>query len=222
MKEKHFAILRRHMVELIGISADLGSDELGKAALDERVMAAMGRVPRHIFVPPELAPYAYENTPLPIGFGKTISQPFIVAIMTDLLDPQPDSIVLEVGTGLGYQASILAELARQVWSTEIVEELAAEAEERLRRLGYKNVGIHVGDGSRGWLEHAPFDRIIVTAAVELVPPTLIEQLKPGGRMVLPAGHADAQKLTVVEKDANGRTHIRDLMQVQFSTLETVW
>ncbi len=105
MKEKHFAILRRHIVELIGISTDLGSDELGKAALDERVKAAMGRVPRHVFVPPELAPYAYENTPLPIGFGKTISQPFIVAIMTDLLDPQPDSIVLEVGTGLGYQAS---------------------------------------------------------------------------------------------------------------------
>ena len=221
MKEKHFAILRRHMVELIGISTELASDELGKAALDERVMAAMARVPRHIFVPRELAPYAYENTPLPIGFGKTISQPFIVAIMTDLLDPQPDSVVLEVGTGLGYQASILAELARQVWSVEIIEEFATEAAERLRRLGYENVGIRVGDGSRGWPEHAPFDRIMVTAAAELVPPALIEQLKPGGRMVLPAGHPDEQKLTVVEKDANGHTHIRDLMLVQFSTLETV-
>lgn len=221
MKEKHFAILRRHMVELIGISTELASDELGKAALDERVMAAMARVPRHIFVPRELAPYAYENTPLPIGFGKTISQPFIVAIMTDLLDPQPDSVVLDVGTGLGYQVSILAELARQVWSVEIIEEFATEAVERLRRLGYENVGIRVGDGSRGWPEHAPFDRIMVTAAAELVPPALIEQLKPGGRMVLPAGHPDEQKLTVVEKDANGHTHIRDLMLVQFSTLETV-
>lgn len=221
MKEKHFAILRRHMVELIGISTELASDELGKAALDERVMAAMARVPRHIFVQRELAPYAYENTSLPIGFGKTISQPFIVAIMTDLLDPQPDSVVLDVGTGLGYQVSILAELARQVWSVEIIEEFATEAAERLRRLGYENVGIRVGDGSRGWPEHAPFDRIMVTAAAELVPPALIEQLKPGGRMVLPAGHPDEQKLTVVEKDANGHTHIRDLMLVQFSTLETV-
>lgn len=221
MQEKHFAILRRHMVELIGISTELASDELGKAALDERVMAAMARVPRHIFVPRELARYAYENTPLPIGFGKTISQPFIVAIMTDLLDPQPDSVVLDVGTGLGYQVSILAELARQVWSVEIIEEFATEAAERLRRLGYENVGIRVGDGSRGWPEHAPFDRIMVTAAAELVPPALIEQLKPGGRMVLPAGHPDEQKLTVVEKDANGHTHIRDLMLVQFSTLETV-
>ena len=221
MEEKHFVILRRHMVELIGISTELASDELGKAALDERVMAAMARVPRHIFVPRELAPYAYENTSLPIGFDKTISQPFIVAIMTDLLDPQPDSVVLDVGTGLGYQASILAELARQVWSVEIIEEFATEAAERLRHLGYENVGIRVGDGSRGWPEHAPFDRIMVTAAAELVPPALIEQLKPGGRMVLPAGHPDEQKLTVVEKDANGHTHIRDLMLVQFSTLETV-
>ena len=221
MKEKHFAILRRHMVELIGISTELASDELGKAALDERVMAAMAQVPRHIFVPRELAPYAYENTPLPIGFGKTISQPFIVAIMTDLLDPQPDSVVLDVGTGLGYQVSILAELARQVWSVEIIEEFATEAAERLRRLGYENVGIRVGDGSRGWPEHAPFDRIMVTAAAELVPQALIEQLKPGGRMVLPVGHPDEQKLTVVEKDANGHTHIRDLMLVQFSMLETV-
>ena len=220
MKEKHFTILRRHMVELIAITAELGSDELGKAALDERVMAAMARVPRHIFVPRELAPYAYENTPLPIGFGKTISQPFIVAIMTDLLDPQPDSVVLEVGTGLGYQASILAELARQVWSVEIVEELATEAEERLRRLGYENVGIRVGDGSRGWPEHAPFDRIMVTAAAELVPPALIEQLKPGGRMVIPAGIEEAQQLMIVDKAADGRIDIREVLPVRFSPLIT--
>ncbi len=221
MKEKHFAILRRHMVEVIGITAELASDELGKDVLDERLMDVMGRVPRHKFVPSELVTIAYENAPLPIGFDKTISQPFIVAVMTDLLDPQPDSVVLEVGTGPGYQTSILAELAREVWSVEIVEELANGAEERLRSLGYKNFTIRVGDGSKGWPEHAPFDRIIVAAASKLVPPALIEQLKPGGRMVLPIGPPDSQKLTVVEKDANNRTHIRDLMPVRFTGLETI-
>ncbi len=221
MKEKHFAILRRHMVEVIGITAELASDELGKDILDERLMEVMGRVPRHKFVPSELVTIAYENAPLPIGFNKTISQPFIVAVMTDLLDPQPDSVVLEVGTGLGYQTSILAELAREVWSVEIVEELANEADKRLRSLGYKNFTIRVGDGSKGWPEHAPFDRIIVAAASKLVPPALIEQLKPGGRMVLPIGPPDSQKLTIVEKDDNNRTHIRDLMPVRFTGLETI-
>ena len=221
MKEKHFAILRRHMVEVIGITAELASDELGKDILDERLMEVMGRVPRHKFVPSELVTIAYENAPLPIGFNKTISQPFIVAVMTDLLDPQPDSVVLEVGTGLGYQTSILAELAREVWSVEIVEELANEAGKRLRSLGYKNFTIRVGDGSKGWPEHAPFDRIIVAAASKLVPPALIEQLKPGGRMVLPIGPPDSQNLTIVEKDDDNRTHIRDLMPVRFTGLETI-
>jgi protein-L-isoaspartate(D-aspartate) O-methyltransferase len=221
MKEKHFTILRRHMVEVIGITTELASDELGKETLDERVMDVMGTVPRHFFVPPELLLHAYENAPLPIGFGKTISQPFIVAVMTDLLDPQPDSVVLEVGTGLGYQTSILAELAREVWSVEIVEELATDAEARLRRFGYDNVGIRVGDGSKGWPEHAPFDRILVSAAADLVPPALVEQLKPGGRMVLPMGQPDQQKLAVVEKDAGNYIHIRDLMPVRFTLLETV-
>lgn len=221
MKEKHFTILRRHMVEVIGITTELASDELGKEALDERVMSVMGTVPRHLFVPPELLLHAYENAPLPIGFGKTISQPFIVAVMTDLLDPEPDSVVLEVGTGLGYQTSILAELAREVWSVEIVEELATDAEARLRRFGYDNVGIRVGDGSKGWPEHAPFDRILVSAAADLVPPSLVEQLKPGGRMVLPMGQPDQQKLAVVEKDAGNYIHIRDLMPVRFTLLETV-
>jgi protein-L-isoaspartate(D-aspartate) O-methyltransferase len=221
MKEEHFAILRRHMVEVIGIYVDLAGDTLGKASLDERVLAAMGRVPRHAFVPPPLARHAYQDMPLPIGFDKTISQPFMVAVMTDLLEPRPDDMVLEIGTGLGYQAAVLSELVRRVWSVEIIEELAVEAESRLRRLGYDNVGVHIGDGSLGWVEHAPYDKVIVTAAAELVPPALLQQLRPGGRMVLPAGLAEDQKLTVVEKDAGGRARIQELMPVQFSLLETV-
>ena len=221
MTEEHFAILRRHMVEVIAIHADLSSEQVGKEELDDRVMAAMQQVPRHLFVPEPLALYAYHDMPLPIGFEKTISQPFIVAVMTDLLGPQPDHVVLEVGTGLGYQAAILGRLARQVWTVEVVEELATEAEARLGALGVSNVGIRIGDGSRGWAEHAPFDRIMVTAAAELIPPALLQQLKPGGRMVLPTGLPEDQKLTVVDKDASGRTHLRELMPVRFSKLETV-
>jgi protein-L-isoaspartate(D-aspartate) O-methyltransferase len=221
MKEEHFAILRRHMVEVIGIYVDLAGDELDKLTLDDRVLTAMGQVPRHAFVPPPLAAHAYQDAALPIGFDKTISQPFIVAVMTDLLEPRPDDVVLEVGTGLGYQAAVLDQLVRRVWSVEIIEELAVEAAARLRRLGYENVGIHIGDGSLGWAEHAPYDKIIVTAAAKLVPPALLQQLKPGGRMVLPTALTEDQKLTVVEKDAAGRAHIRELMSVRFGMLETV-
>jgi protein-L-isoaspartate(D-aspartate) O-methyltransferase len=221
MKEEHFAILRRHMVEVIGIYVDLAGDELGKSALDARVLSAMGRVPRHAFVPSPLAAHAYHNAPLPIGFDKTISQPFIVALMTDLLEPRQDDVVLEVGTGLGYQAAVLGQLVRRVWSVEIIEELAVEAAACLRRLGYDNIDIHIGDGSLGWAEHAPYDKIIVSAAAKLVPPALLEQLKPGGRMVLPTGLAEDQKLTVVEKDVAGRTRTRELMSVRFGLLETV-
>jgi protein-L-isoaspartate(D-aspartate) O-methyltransferase len=221
VKEEHFATLRRHMVEVIGIYVDLAGDELGKSVLDDRVLGAMGRVPRHAFVPPPLAPHAYQNIPLPIGFGKTISQPFIVAVMTDLLQPRPDDVVLEIGTGLGYQAAILGQLVRRVWTVEIIEELAAGAEERLGRLGYDNIGIRIGDGSLGWAEHAPYDKIIVTAGAELVPQPLIQQLKPGGRMVLPTGLTEEQKLTVVEKDAAGRIHLRERVSVRFGLLETV-
>ena len=155
MEEKHFAILRRHMIEVIGIYVDLAGDELGKPALDERVLTAMGRVPRHAFVPPPLARHAYQDMPLPIGFDKTISQPLMVAVMTDLLAPRPNDVVLEIGTGLGYQAAVLSQLVRRVWSVEIIEELATEAESRLRQLGYDNVGVHIGDGSLGWPKHAP-------------------------------------------------------------------
>jgi protein-L-isoaspartate(D-aspartate) O-methyltransferase len=221
MNESHLAILRRHMVEVVAIHVDLASDEIGKDKLDERVMAAMLRVPRHLFVPVQLAAYAYQDTPLPIGFDKTISQPFIVALMTDLLSPQPNESVLEVGTGLGYQAAILAELAGQVRSIEIVEEFASHAQGLLDQLGYANVEIRVGDGSRGWREHAPFDKIIVTAAADEMPLGLLEQLKPGGRMVMPLGPEDMQVLTVTEKDEAGRPQARDLIPVRFSRLETV-
>ena len=221
MEEQHFAILRRHMVEVIAIHADLMSDELGHVPLDRRVLAAMGRVPRHHFVPLELAPVAYHDGPLPIGFDKTISQPFICALMTHLLAPEPDQVVLEVGTGLGYQAAVLAELAARVWSVEIVEELAGEAQSRLRRLGASGVGIRIGDGSRGWAEHAPYDRIMVTAAADQPPMALLDQLRPGGHLVMPLGPDQAQILTVIDKDATGRLQAREIRPVRFSRLETV-
>ncbi len=221
MNESHLAILRRHMVEMIAIHADLASDEIGTAVLDERVMAAMRKVPRHLFVPAPLAPYAYQDTPLPIGFDKTISQPFIVALMTDLLLPQPSEKGLEVGTGMGYQTAILAELSGQVWSIEIVEEFASFAQDLLRHLGYPRVEIRVGDGSRGWREHAPFDKILVTAAADQVPSNLLDQLNPGGRLVMPIGPEEMQRLTVVEKDANGQTRGHSLLPVRFSRLETI-
>jgi protein-L-isoaspartate(D-aspartate) O-methyltransferase len=220
MTEEHFVILRRHMVELIAIYVDLMSEELGKALLQERVLSAMLRIPRHLFVPPELAAFSYQDTPLPIGFGKTISQPFISALMTDLLAPERYQAVLEIGTGLGYQTAVLAELAGPVWSVEIVEEFATQAESRLHQLGYLTVGIRVGDGSRGWAEHGPYDRILVTAAAERPPPALIEQLRPGGRLVLPVGPDEGQRLTVIDKHAAGDTHIRELIPVRFSRLET--
>ena len=147
----------------------------------------MAKVPRHEFVPVEVQPYAYLNMPIPIGFDKTISQPFIVAVMTDLLELKPDDVVLEIGTGLGYQAAVLAELADRVYSVEIIEELAQRAAQRLKRQGYTNIEVRVGNGYSGWPEHAPFDKVIVTAAPDLIPAPLINQLKAGGRMVIPVG-----------------------------------
>ena len=164
MSAKEFEILRQHMLAEISAGVVHVSDVLGKSALDERVMAVMGSVPRHEFVPVELQPYAYANSPLPIGFEKTISQPFIVALMTDLLDISANDAVLEIGTGLGYQAAILSRLARKVYSIEIIEELAGQAKQRLRRQGCSNIEVKVANGYHGWSEHAPFDKVIVTAA----------------------------------------------------------
>jgi protein-L-isoaspartate(D-aspartate) O-methyltransferase len=182
-------------------------------------METMGKVPRHLHVPVELQSYAYLNRPLPIGYDKTISQPFIVALMTDALRLREEDVVLEIGTGLGYQAAILAELAGKVYSIEIIEALGEEASKRLRRAGYANVELRIGNGYRGWPEHAPFDKLIVTAAPDLIPPPLIHQLRPGGRMVIPAGLPDSQQLILVEKGADGRLSTKELLPVRFSQLE---
>lgn len=209
------------MIETIAIHALHVGNAIGEQGLGDRVMEVMGRVARHEFVPAELRPHAYIDHPLPIGFGKTISQPFMVALMTDLLDVQASDSVLEIGTGLGYQAAVLADLAEQVYTVEIIGELALAARSRLEDLGYANVEVRLGDGSKGWPEHAPFDKVIVTAAPELVPPSLIMQLKPGGRMVVPAGLEDDQRLMLVEMDDAGNLKTREVLRVVFSPLVTI-
>jgi protein-L-isoaspartate(D-aspartate) O-methyltransferase len=213
-----FRALRLEMVEVIAACAHLTAALIRKDRLDERVMTVMAKVPRHEFVPRPLRQYAYLNVPLPIGCAKTISQPFIVALMTDLLEIEPTDRVLEVGTGLGYQAAILAELAQSVYSVEIIEELAQEACKRLSDLAYDTIEVRLGDGSHGWPEHAPYDKIMVTAAPEQIPPMLIRQLKLGGRMVIPAGPETAQKLLLVTKDGAGRTTAKEILEVSFAPM----
>ncbi|KXB32701.1 protein-L-isoaspartate O-methyltransferase [Dechloromonas denitrificans] len=177
----------------------------GRTELAERVMAAMRKVPRHAFVPDDWQSGAYCNSPLPIGHAQTISQPYIVALMTDLIQPKADDVVLEVGTGSGYQAAVLASLVRQVYSLEIIEALATAARERLQRLGYANVEVAAGNGCFGWPEHAPYDAVLVTAAAAQIPQALIEQLKPGGSLVMPVGERySGQTLRLLRKDEQGR------------------
>ena len=217
--EDIFEPLRRQMVEQIVAETEMLATQLGRSTLADRVIEVMGRVPRHTFVPAEVQPFAYLNTPLPISHGKTISQPFIVALMTDLLDVRDDTVVLEIGTGFGYQAAILAELARQVYSVEIIEGIAAQSKKRLGSLGYKNIALRLGNGALGWPEHAPYDRIMVTAAPDLIPPSLLQQLKPNGKMVIPSGIPDQQQLLLVEKNEHGRISTREILAVRFSELE---
>jgi len=220
MTERHLAILRRHMVEIVEMHFDLASDEIGSDTLDPDLRRALLEVPRHIFVPSSLAAHAYQDGPLPIGFDKTISQPFIGALMLQLVGIGPDLRVLEVGTGLGYQAAVMAEMGAEVFSVEVVEEFAEAAEARFKALGY-DVQVKLGDGSRGWPGHEPFDRIIVTAAAPEPPQELVDELSPGGRMVIPLGGQDVQLLSVVEKDARGAIEVRPVLPVRFTQLELV-
>jgi protein-L-isoaspartate(D-aspartate) O-methyltransferase len=217
--QDEFAAARKAMLADIAALTRDTRLETGRAVLSERVMAAMAKVPRHRFVPPGSERWAYDNRPLPIGHGQTISQPFIVALMTDLLDLKPGDKVLEIGTGCGYQAAVLGELATAVYTIEIVAPLAQEATKRLASLGYHNVTVRGGDGYQGWPQHAPFDAIIVTAAAPEVPPALIAQLKPGGKLVIPVGSQTGdQVLRVITKDAGGNQTTRTVLGVRFVPL----
>ena len=213
-----FGVLRRMMVDAIVVHARMAGSDTGRPELSGAVLDVMAQVPRHEFVPSELRAYAYFDTPLPIGFGKTISQPYIVALMTDLLEIRPRDRILEVGTGLGYQAAVLARLGSRIYGVEIIEELARSAKRRLAEQGCGNVEVTVGDGSTGWAEHAPFDRILVAAAPHLIPTALLAQLAPGGRMVIPAGLDGAQTLMLVTRDAGGALATTDILSVRFSEL----
>ncbi len=216
---EHLAEARRHLVRVIEEDVRSTSYYLNKEVLNPRVMKAMGKVPRHEFVPVAERSWAYLNRPLPIGHGQTISQPYIVAVMTDLLKVTSKSKVLEVGTGSGYQAAILSELVDKVFTIEIIKPLGEQTGKRLARLGYDNVQVRIGDGYNGWAEEAPFDAIVVTAAASHVPPPLIRQLEVGGIMVIPVGSPFmTQELLLVRKEAEGRTTIRQILPVMFVPL----
>ncbi|MGD8618038.1 MAG: protein-L-isoaspartate(D-aspartate) O-methyltransferase [Gammaproteobacteria bacterium] len=207
------------MVETIAARSSDTSDALEREEIDPRVLQAMATVPRHALVPEELRSLAYENRPLPIGHGQTISQPYVVAIMTDLLALQPGDKVLEIGTGSGYQAAVLAELGVRVYSIEIIEPLGELARKNLAALGYDNIEVRIGDGYYGWEEQAPFDAIIVTAAASHIPPPLIKQLRPGGHMIIPVGSRFlVQQLVLVDKDAEGGITTRQVLPVKFVPL----
>ena len=203
-----FAAARQHMVEI---------QIKGRGITDSRVTEVMSSVPRHEFVPENYRAQAYEDHPLPIGYGQTISQPYIVAFMTEQLRPQPTDRVLEIGTGSGYQAAVLSKLVAEVYTIEIVKPLAQRAEVDLRRLNYSNVNVKAGDGYKGWPEHAPFDAIIVTAAPDHVPQPLIDQLKEGGRMIIPVGGREMQQLYLLEKHA-GKLTQHTVLPVNFVPL----
>jgi protein-L-isoaspartate(D-aspartate) O-methyltransferase len=193
--------------------------ETGLTAMSEPVRKALAKVERHRLVPPGEASRAYRNHPLPIGAGQTISQPYIVALSTDLLNPRPGDVVLEVGTGSGYQAAVLAEIVSRVYSIEIIPSLGNEARKRLEELGYGNIEVRIGDGYAGWPEKAPFDGIVVTAAAPRVPQALVDQLKPGGRMVIPVGGAgDIQYLKLLTKRADGGVEEKKVLPVRFVPL----
>jgi protein-L-isoaspartate(D-aspartate) O-methyltransferase len=206
----------QHMIDDIEREVRYTSKMIGRNKLAGKVMAAMASTPRDQFIPKSQLEYAYSNGPLSIGYGQTISQPYIVALMTDLLELEADHVVLEIGTGSGYQAAILSQLCKQVYTIEYVPELAEFARLRLQKLGYENIETKTGNGYDGWPEHAPFDGIIVTAAATHIPEPLLEQLKPGGRMVIPIGERYFyQELILLEKDADGNIERKDILSVAF-------
>jgi protein-L-isoaspartate(D-aspartate) O-methyltransferase len=208
--------LRQRLIDEVAEDVAQTRGYTGKSALDERVMRVLGSVGRHRFVPPELQSQAYQNRPLPIGHGQTISQPYIVALMTDLLEPEAGDVVLEIGTGSGYQAAVLSRLVSRVYTIEIIPELAVSSAKRLARLGFSNIEVKNADGYYGWQEHAPFDAIIVTAASSHIPPPLIEQLKPGGVLMIPVGPAfQVQQLSMVRKGIDGGITTRQVLPVRF-------
>jgi protein-L-isoaspartate(D-aspartate) O-methyltransferase len=209
----------QRMLNDIEMEIHLTRHLIGRNSFDARVMEAMKHVPRHEFLPPDLRYCAYDNGPAPIGSGQTISQPYIVALMSDLLDTKPADTILEIGTGSGYQAAILSQLVEQVYSVEIIEDLAASARKRLKKLGYDNVEVRNGDGYFGWPEHAPYDGVIVTAAAPHIPQPLIDQLRAGARLVIPVGLPYSyQELMVVEKTANGGIETQKVLGVSFVPL----
>ncbi|MGD8783088.1 MAG: protein-L-isoaspartate(D-aspartate) O-methyltransferase [Thioalkalispiraceae bacterium] len=209
----------KNMLNTIKMEAEYTSSSTGRYEISEPVMQVMEEVDRADFIPETYKGQAYDNGPLPIGYGQTISQPFMVACMTDLLELEPEHTVLEIGTGSGYQAAILSRLAKKIYSIERIPELAEAASERLKQLGYKNIEVRCVDGYGGWQENAPFDAIIVTAAATHIPQALVDQLKPGGRMVIPVGlQYMPQELMLVSKDEQGQTETRGLFGVAFVPL----
>jgi len=215
----NFIEQRKQLIDEIKENVSSTAIHLKREKLAPAVLKAMESVPRHEFVPPAQRKFSYQNRPLPIGHGQTISQPYIVAIMTDLLDLKSEDKVLEIGTGSGYQAAILATLVKNVYSIEIIEPLGKAASKRLDKLGFKNVEVRLGDGYYGWQEHAPFDAIIVTAAASHIPPPLIKQLKPGGRMIIPVGSRFmTQELLMVNKNDKGEVTTRQILPVRFVPL----
>ncbi|HSG58683.1 MAG TPA: protein-L-isoaspartate(D-aspartate) O-methyltransferase [Woeseiaceae bacterium] len=217
VQAEDYAAARDDLVRQVVRYARLAGDAGG--GLEAAVVDSLGAVERHRFVPEREKPYAYDNRPLPIGYGQTISQPYIVALMTDLIDPQPGDAVLEIGTGSGYQAAVLAEIVSQVFTIEIIEPLHVTATERLARLGYDNVTTRLGDGYFGWPEEAPFDAIVVTAAPSHVPPPLVQQLARGGRMVIPVGGRWAtQQLLLIERTEDDEIITRQVAPVRFVPL----
>jgi protein-L-isoaspartate(D-aspartate) O-methyltransferase len=218
-RDAYYEKSRKEMVRTIKREVEKTRGYLGREKLGQNVIDAMGRVKRHAFVPSKSRKYAYENRPLPIGYGQTISQPYIVAIMTDLLDLNSSDRVLEIGTGSGYQAAVLAEIVKEVYSVEVIRELGISANKRLNALGYKNIKTRIGDGYYGWEAHAPYDAIIVTAVAGAIPLPLLKQLKPGGKMIIPVkSYFQVQHLILIDKDENGAITTRQILPVRFVPL----